>query len=441
VATLTHPSIRELGRRLRARDVTAVELTRLAVDEIEEREPELNAFTTVLQEPAIAQARRVDEALARGEDPGPLAGIPVAVKDTFLVPGVPTTGGSSLFRDNTAVGEADVVARLRLAGAVLVGKTNMNEFGWGLDPRVGRVNNPLDTRLTAGGSSGGSAAAVASGSLAFAIGTDSGGSVRMPAAFCALVGLKPTHGLVPSGGKLPGCWSLNDSGPIARSVEDIRAVLSCLAATTSAANPPTPRPILGVLSGAVDACRPPVAGAVRRSLNALDDHDWNSTDVDLDLGGAHEAWMTTFAAETAQTLAPFLGARAADVSADLRDLLAVGAGITAAEYVEAQAYRSSLTAAFDAALRTVEAVVTPTVPSPPEEDDPDAEAEEYFGDMRWTILSNLTGHPAVTIPIPALPVPAGLQLIGRRGSDDALLVLAQRLEAQLSACNEKGDDV
>jgi aspartyl-tRNA(Asn)/glutamyl-tRNA(Gln) amidotransferase subunit A len=440
VATLTHRSIRELGVRLRARELTAVELTRLAVDEIEEREAELNAFTTVLREPAIAQARRVDEALARGEVPGPLAGIPVAVKDTFLVPGVPTTGGSSLFRDNTAVGEADVVARLRLAGAVLVGKTNMNEFGWGLDPRVGRVNNPLDTRLTAGGSSGGSAAAVASGALAFAIGTDSGGSVRMPAAFCGLVGLKPTHGIVPSGGKLPGCWSLTDSGPIARSVEDVRAVLSCLASTTTSASAPTHRPTVGVLSGVVDACRPPVAGAVRRALDALDDHDWDTTEVDLDLGGAHEAWMTTFAAETAQTLAPFLGPRTADVSADVRDLLAMGAGVTAAAYVEAQAYRSRLTAAFDAALRTVETVVTPTVPSPPAEEDPDAEDEEYFGDMRWTIVSNLTGHPAVTIPISTLPVPAGLQLIGRRGSDEALLALAKRLEAQLSAFDE-GDEV
>jgi aspartyl-tRNA(Asn)/glutamyl-tRNA(Gln) amidotransferase subunit A len=439
VATVTHPSIRELGRRLRARDVTAVELTRLTVDEIEEREPELNAFTTLLREPAIAQARRVDEALARGEDPGPLAGIPVAVKDTFLVPGVPTTGGSSLFRDNTAVAEADVVARLRLAGAVLVGKTNMNEFGWGLDPRVGRVNNPLDTRLTAGGSSGGSAAAVASGALAFAIGTDSGGSVRMPAAFCGVVGLKPTHGIVPSGGKLPGCWSLTDSGPVARSIEDVRAVMSCLASTTSAASASTHRPSVGVLSGVVDACRPPVAGAVRRALNALD-RDWRTTEVDLDLGGAHEAWMTTFAAETAQTLAPFLGPRAADVSADLRDLLAMGAGVTAAAYVEAQEYRCRLTAAFEAALRTVEAVVTPTVPSPPAEEDPDAEDEEYFGDMRWTILSNLTGHPAVTIPISTLPAPAGLQLIGRRGSDEALLALAKRLEAQLAAFNE-GDEV
>ena len=433
-----HLSIRELGRRLRARDLTAVELTRLAVDEIEEREPELNAFTTVLREPAIAQARQVDEALARGEDPGPLAGVPVAVKDALLVPGVTTTGGSSLLRDTAAVGEADVVARLRLAGAVLVGKTNMNEFGWGLDPLMGRVNNPLDTRLTAGGSSGGSAAAVASGSLAFAIGIDSGGSIRMPAAFCGLVGLKPTHGIVPSGGTLPGCWSLTDAGPIARSVEDIRAVLSCLASTTSAKNPTARRPTLGVLSGAVDACRPPVAGAIRAALNALDDRDWNTTELDLDLGGAHEAWLTTFAAETAQTLAPFLGRRAADVSPDLRELLALGAAVTAAAYVEAQAYRSGLTAAFDAALRTVDAVVAPTVPSPPGKDDPDAEAEEYFGDMRWTIPSNLTGHPAVTIPVQMLPVPAGLQLIGRRGGDEALLGLAKRLEELLSALNVKG---
>ena len=125
--------------------------------------------------------------------------MPIAVKDNFLTTGAPTTYGSSILREHSPVGDADVVARLRDAGAILVGKTNMNEFAWGLDPAVGRVNNPFDPSLTAGGSSGGSVAAVASGNLVAAIGTDSGGSVRMPAAFCRVVGVKPTHGLVPVG--------------------------------------------------------------------------------------------------------------------------------------------------------------------------------------------------------------------------------------------------
>jgi Asp-tRNA(Asn)/Glu-tRNA(Gln) amidotransferase A subunit family amidase len=432
VAALTHPSIRELGRRLRTRELTALELTLHTLEDIEEREATLNAFTTVLREAAVEQARDVDAALARGDDPGPLAGIPVAIKDLFNLPGAPTTGGSSLFGDQLALGEADVVAGLRRAGAVLVGKTNLNEFCWGLDPHIGRVNNPLDPRLTAGGSSGGSAAAVASGSVPAAIGTDSGGSIRMPAAFCGLVGLKPTHGLIPIGGTVPGCWSLTDAGPIARSVADVATILDCLSPARTTSHSPPARPTLGILAGSLDACRTEIAAPIRHALDVLDSSGWQLTDIEFDLDDAHDAWMTTFAAETREALVPFLGVHVRDVSVDLRELLRLGAGITAMAYLEAQTYRSRLGASLDAILRTVDAIVTPTVPSPPGEDDPEADDEEYFGDMRWTIAANLTGHPALTIPLgsPRTP-PAGLQLLGRYGADDSLLGLASRLEEEL----------
>jgi aspartyl-tRNA(Asn)/glutamyl-tRNA(Gln) amidotransferase subunit A len=431
-------SVREQGRLLRAHEVSAVELTERALVEIEAHEPELNAFATVIREPALTQARQVDEALAHGEDAGPLAGIPVVVKDSFLAAGAATTGGSSLLRNYKPVGEADLVAQLRSAGAVLVGKTNMSEFGWGLDPRVGRVNNPLDNSLTAGGSSGGSAAAVASGSVAVAIGTDSGGSIRMPAAFCAVVGLKPTHGLIPGGGSLPGCWSLSDAGPIARSIEDIELLLDCVRSTP----PPSPDRItrhrrLGLLTGAADPCKPQVGDAIGHALAALSDAGCDTTDVDLDLNGAHEAWLTTFAAEKAHTLTPFLGRRTADVTEDLRDLLALGASVTPDGYRAAQAFRSRLGRSVNALLATVDALVLPTVPSLPSKEEPDAQADEYYGDMRWTIAANLTGHPALTIPA-ARSAPVGLQLIGHHGGDGALLDLAKQLEAVLSAAGMKG---
>src|SRR5262245_15618072 len=221
-------SIAELGKALRSREVTAVEVAQSAITAVEADEAELNAFITVTSERALDEAHSVDEQRARGVELGPLMGIPWAIKDVFATEGARTTGGSDPLADFAPTPDADIVRSLKAAGAVLVGKTNLHELGWGLSPTIGRTNNPHDLARGSGGSSGGSAATVAAGALPFAIGTDAGGSIRMPAAFCAVVGFKPTHGRVSMRGHLPGSWTVGDAGPLARSVADVIAACNGL---------------------------------------------------------------------------------------------------------------------------------------------------------------------------------------------------------------------
>ena len=175
-------SVSELGALLRTGDCSAVEIATSALEGVEEEEPRLRAFITITARRALAQARAVDLAIAHGRDLGPMMGVPWAMKDVFATEGIPTTGGSDALRDHRPGPDAEIVSRMDRAGAVLVGKTNLHELGWGLSREIGRTNNPHDVSLGSGGSSGGSAAAVASGAIPLAVGTDAGGSVRMPAA-------------------------------------------------------------------------------------------------------------------------------------------------------------------------------------------------------------------------------------------------------------------
>jgi len=432
VATVTPPgSLAEASTLLRHREISAVELVEHALEVIEDREPELNAYVTIMRAAARRDARAADLLLAAGESPGPLVGIPFAVKDAFLTIDAPTTGGSSVFSALPSSADAVAVARLRRAGAVLVGKTNMNELGWGLDSRVGPVANPVVQGSSAGGSSGGSAATVATSAVTFALGTDGGGSVRMPAAFCGVVGVKPTHGAVPSEGMLPGAQSLTDPGPITTTAADARTILRWLTNSSSSTPDPEERPRLGILGSAVPSCKPLVAGPLGSALERLERLGC-TIDVELNLAEAADAWLTTFSAESAAALVPALGGLLVRTSADLQRLVGLGLGVRAVDYLAAQAARTDLAHRLDAALENCDAILTPTVPSPPLTAEPAWEDEDFFGDMRWTIPANLTGHPAVTIPLPGAAEPAGLQLIGRRNTDDALLAVAEWVEAQIA---------
>ena len=199
-------TITEAGRRLRAREVSAVELAQESLSRIRESQPRLNAFITITDELALSEAHRADEELARGIDRGSLHGVPYAIKDNFLTRGIRTTGGSKLFENYVPDHDSAVGERLREAGAVLVGKTGLHELAYGVtsnNPHFGAVHNPRDPARISGGSSGGSAAAVAANLVPFAIGTDTGGSIRIPAAYCGCVGLKPTFDLVSRAGLMP----------------------------------------------------------------------------------------------------------------------------------------------------------------------------------------------------------------------------------------------
>src|SRR5438552_6861764 len=223
MAEVTDATIGELGRKLRAKEVRAVDVVEACLQRIHERNPGLNAFILVMGEEARRQAREADRELAAGRDRGPLHGVPISLKDIFDVRGVPTTAASRVRDGHVAARDAPAVAHLRQAGAVIVGKTNLHEFAFGTtneDSAFGPARNPRDPSRSPGGSSGGSAASVAAGMALATIGTDTGGSIRIPAAACGVVGLKPSLGEVSTAGVVPLSRTLDHVGPLAQSVTD-----------------------------------------------------------------------------------------------------------------------------------------------------------------------------------------------------------------------------
>ena len=225
-------TIIELAPRLRRKEVSPVELTRACRDRIEKLNPILNAFITVTADSALAEARIAEDEIWRGEWRGPLHGIPIALKDLIDTAGTRTTAGSQLFENRVPSEDAEIVRRLKQAGAVILGKNNLHEFAYGGSSLVsffGDVHNPWNRAHIAGGSSGGSAAAVAAGLCYAAIGTDTAGSIREPAALCGCVGIKPTYGRVSARGVIPLSWSLDHVGPLTRAVGDAAVVLQAIA--------------------------------------------------------------------------------------------------------------------------------------------------------------------------------------------------------------------
>src|SRR5580700_1103800 len=225
-------TIEQAAGKLRAREVSAVELARESLRKIHAAQPRLNAFITITDEVALEQARRADDDFARGVDRGPLQGIPYALKDLFDTRGIRTTGGAKIFADRVPDRDCAIYEKLRAAGAVLMGKTGLHELAYGVtnnNPHFGAVRNPHDPTRIPGGSSGGSGAAVAAGMVFFAMGSDTGGSIRIPAAFCGTVGLKPTSGRVSRYGVMPLDFSLDHMGPLARSVRDAALTLQAIA--------------------------------------------------------------------------------------------------------------------------------------------------------------------------------------------------------------------
>lgn len=423
-------STAEIGAALRRRELSAVEVVKDALHLIDEWEPRLNAYIAVTRDRAHAEAAAVDVALAEGKDLGPLMGIPYAVKDVFAADGAATTGGSRALLDYRPAGDAEVVARLHSAGAVLVGKTNLHELGWGSE--LGRVGNPLDPSLLAGGSSGGSAATVGSGTIPIAIGTDAGGSIRMPAAFCGLVGFKPTARRVSNHGHLPSAWTVGVPGPMARSVADARALFTGIATGGRGGESAPSEPRLGVIVGSLSRAEPVISAAVQRSLETLAEAGWAVEEVAIDMSGVGAAWSITYAAELAAALKRWLGHRLAETSHDLRAMISVGERIPAPAYLTAQRLRSRLFAEFEDRLMRLDALATPAVLHPPTSEEPSWEDEEYVGNGIWLQPMNLTGHPSVALPLAPKLSGASLQLVGRYGRDESLFELAAVAETALA---------
>ena len=412
-------------------DASALAVAERALAAARASQDTINAFITITEDLARAQAAAVDARIAAGEDPGPLAGLPVAIKDLFDVAGVPTTAGSHALADNVAATDADAVARLVAAGAVIVGKANMDQFAFGPHQAdYGRTNLPADPECYAGGSSGGSAAAVAAGIVPAALGSDAGGSARFPASCCGVVAVKPTFGRIPAGGAAPTFWSLDHVAPITRTIADAAALLSVLADGWSPAPERTTPPRLAVLADWDDGCDDTVREAIQRALDTCGAelvHDRAVPELD----GWSRMLMATVGPEAAVALSPY--PRAA-MPAPLLEILDAGSEQSAVDYVVAQRDRAALRVALEAALADVDALVLPT---------------SLTVAWRWADLdagslgvrnaatrhlpgANLTGHPAISLPVASPGLPVGLQLIGRLECDEALLGVAAWLEQRVN---------
>lgn len=424
-------SIGQVLDLLRRRDLSAAELTEAALARLELLEPSLNAFTTVLAEQAREQARQADLAYAGGDAPGPLAGIPLTIKDIFDIAGVATTVGSRIMRDSVATADSAVYRRLRAAGAVILGKNNLLEFAYGMvHPDYGQSNNPWDTGRTTGGSSSGSAGAVAAGIAYGSVGTDTGGSIRVPASFCGLVGMKPTHGSVEASGLFPLSPTLDHIGPLTRTVDDSRRLLEVLAGRPIVSER-TGRPVVGVVRELLDATPDP--DVRRATAHALDLLAGTGVDVrEVSVPGMAEIWKTAIAIlgpEAAYAHEKWLPDREPDYASGTFANLMAGRETTAVDYVAALDARRRFTEVVEDALGQVDVLATPTMPCGATETDPAFNAESLDLCLR-TMPFNVTGHPAVSLPAGATAdgLPLGLELIGAKWREGDLYSVAERYE-------------
>jgi aspartyl-tRNA(Asn)/glutamyl-tRNA(Gln) amidotransferase subunit A len=425
---------------------SSADLVDASLAAIAEHGASTNAFILVDAEGARAAARVADDERRRGIDRGPLHGVPISIKDLMDIAGQPTTAASNVRKGHVAAADAPVVQRLRDAGAVIIGKTNLHEFALGTtseETAFGAVHNPHDLARSAGGSSGGSAAAVATGMGLASIGTDTGGSVRIPAAACGVVGLKPSLGEVPTDGVVPLCATFDHVGPIARSVADAANIWAVIAGRLLLALE-TPQPstlTLGALGGYFTALLEPdvrrayeeALGCLRTSGVRVESKTVQGTETIVD------TYVDISLAEAANWHAPTLDTRSADYQPPVRERLERGRTIPAVKYLHARDVRVELTRAVDAALDGCSALVLPTLPVVA----PTLGAVDVSLDngerllvraamLRLTQLFNITGHPAISLPIRGQSLPVGLQLVGRRDRTEELLSVASACERAVS---------
>lgn len=434
-------------RRLDTRQLTSIELVDACLAAIDRDGGRTNAFTRVHADSARQAARAADVDLAAGRVDGPLHGIPISLKDLIDEAGVPTTAASRALDDRIPTHDAPLVTRLRRAGAIILGRTNLHEFALGTtseDSGFGPVRNPFDDTRVAGGSSGGSGAAVATGMGLASIGTDTGGSIRIPAAACGVVGLKPSIGDVPTAGIVPLSTTLDHAGPLARSVQDAAWLWQVMAgrpaSVVAAAQPRGLR--LTRLAGYFDA---PLEAAVRTALDAALDA-LTAAGVTISTGeiAGTEAIAPSYVdialPEAAHWHAPYLDSRRDRYQPAVHARIAHGRTIAAVSYLAAREASARLQHAVSTLLASADALVLPTLPlvAPPL-GQADIQLNPPSGAMlpvravmlKHTQLFNLTGHPAISVPLAGDGLPVGLQLVGRLGQTEQLLSIAAACERVL----------
>ncbi|MDJ0895083.1 MAG: amidase [Alphaproteobacteria bacterium] len=453
---LSQATISELSALIRRREVSARDIMESCLAQIEQKNSRLNAFVLVDQDGALAAAAAADEALAHGTWYGPLHGIPLAVKDNYWTAGLATTACSQVLADNVTAVDATAVARLRSAGAIIVGKTNMHEWAYGGTNEVsafGPARNPWNPDHIPGGSSGGSGAALAARLVPAALGSDTGGSVRIPASACGVSGLKPTYGRVSRHGVLPLSWSLDVAGPMARSARDLALLFSAMAGPdpldeTTLEEPITPfSPASATTLRGLRVAVPhgpgfetasDVARCVEAALNSLRDDGAELIDATLPgIEHAFAAWNAIMFAEATAFHQPYLANSHAAYSSSVRVQLEAGRLISATDYLKAQQYRVALNREVAAILAKADVIGLPTLPVTATrigQERVAIEAREVTPQDAMTYvtwLANMSGLPAVSVPCgfgdDGLPV--GLTFMGPALSDNWLLTLADRFQA------------
>jgi aspartyl-tRNA(Asn)/glutamyl-tRNA(Gln) amidotransferase subunit A len=443
-------TISDLAPRLRRKELSPVELTRASLDRIEKLNPALNAFITVTAEPALAGARAAESEISRGQWRGPLHGVPIALKDLIDTAGMRTTAASGVYENRVPAEDAEVVRHLRRAGAIILGKNNLHEFAYGGSSLVsffGDIHNPWNTAHIAGGSSGGSAAAVAAGLCYAAIGTDTAGSIREPAALCGCVGLKPTYGRVSARGVIPLSWSLDHVGPLAATVADAAVVLQAIAGydplDANSANVPFADYVSTLHDGAknlrigvprahfYDDLDDEVRVAVEHALAVIAGlvTDVRELQIDIPTDRAVQA------AESYAYHADQVGRTPELYRPETLRRIRSGEKISATEYIHRRRELDQERRRAHDIFAEVDLLVTPTTPIPAPaiadlKKNPDALRPAELALLRNTRPFNVWGLPAISLPCGFTKngLPIGLQIAGPHWREDFVLRLAHAYE-------------
>jgi aspartyl-tRNA(Asn)/glutamyl-tRNA(Gln) amidotransferase subunit A len=448
-------TIREAADALREKRLSPVELTSSAIARINRLNPSLRAFITITADYAMMRARQAETELASGRDRGPLHGIPIAVKDLFAMRGVKTTAGSKIFENQVHDFNSTVVERLETAGAVILGKLNMHELAYGIssaNPHFGAVRNPWDLERSPGGSSGGSGAAVAANIVYGAMGSDTGGSIRIPAAFCGTVGLKPTYGRVSRYGAMPLGYSLDHMGPLTRSVRDAAIFLNAIAGRDWRDDTSSRRPTVDFVPE--DGCSlrgmrigfpenfyferidPDVESAVRGAIARASSMGAEIKPVWVpDIAALNAVAQVTLLSEASAIMEPYMEHRNR-FGADVLLRLDQGRMIPAVDYVNAQRLRRKLRAEFDKLWTEVDCFLAPTTPNVAPKIGENTirlggrDEDTRLATTRLVRGINALGLPALSIPcgLSGAGLPVGLQIIGSAFDEATILKVGAALE-------------
>ena len=448
----------ELRRMVLTKEVSPVELTELYLGRIDALDSRLNSYITVTREEALRSAREAEDAVLHGDDLGPLHGVPVSIKDLEMTRGVLTTSGSLVFRDRVPDEDSILVERIRRAGAIILGKTNTPEFGLigATENRLGdHCRNPWNTERTTGGSSGGAGAALAAGLCAMATGSDGGGSIRIPASFCGVYGIKPTQGRVPryygaTAPVLPNQYS--QSGPMTRTVRDSALLLQVLSGydqrDASCLRHPPPdfvdavdRDITGLRVGwspdfgyaSVDR---EVLGVSSRAAQVYEELGCSLEEADLSLDAPKDSFEPLYAANGYAANGYLLQERPDDLTWYGRAWLERGSRVTGADYARALGGMDRIRASFASLFEDYDLLLTPTmaVPAFPVGQFPEqiagTEVDPFWGFTPFTYPVNMAGHPAASVPcgFTSDGLPIGLHIVGRRGDEETVIAASAAFE-------------